>query len=61
MAGRRATAFNETVKRLKAELKLRNKAEVIGYIAYYGEVPGWMNSKAKRMIAKAERKEANLF
>ncbi|EDH7741223.1 hypothetical protein CB599_11725 [Salmonella enterica subsp. enterica serovar Adjame] len=61
MAGRRTTLFNDTVKRLKAELRLKNRAEVIGFMAVSSEVPGWMNSKARRMIAKAERKQRDLF
>lgn len=58
MAGVRATQFADTVKRLKAELRLKNKAEVIGFMAVSSEIPSWMNSKARRMITSAERKAA---
>lgn len=57
MAGRRATELNNAIKRIKSELGLRNKAEIIGFIAAGGDgLPGWMQSKCRRIIAKAEKK-----
>lgn len=55
MAGKRATEFAAKVKELRLALRIP-KAEVIGYMAVSSEVPGWMQSKARKIIRKAEGK-----
>lgn len=60
MAGKRATQFAEAIKFCRTEMKI-SKANAIGFIAISTEFPCWMNTKAKRMIAKEEKKEAKKF
>lgn len=58
--GRRATEFARLLKQYRTELKL-SRDEVIGYFAVSSEVPGFVRSKAKRMIQRAERKAEKLL
>ncbi|HAV9873787.1 TPA: hypothetical protein JLH60_004763 [Escherichia coli] len=55
MAGKRALAFAALVKQYREELKL-SRDEVIGFFAVSSEVPGFVRTKAKRIILRAERK-----
>ncbi|EBW2292204.1 hypothetical protein DFV88_24790 [Salmonella enterica subsp. enterica serovar Newport] len=57
MPGKRATQFAALVKQYREELKL-SRDEVIGFFAASSEVPGFVRTKARRIIQRAERKAA---
>ncbi|EDI2893904.1 hypothetical protein CDG24_25255 [Salmonella enterica subsp. enterica serovar Newport] len=55
MAGKRAAVFAALLKQYREELKL-SRDEVIGFFAVSTEIPGFVRTKAKRIIQRAERK-----